>query len=125
MAFSHASAGFSLAGLFTGLTLLTGLALVGVPLLQRRIEARARSAAGRVQSAVGGDFDRLESLARIYGRTLLAAPAAPRDPLPPLPASPVEGLPRWLPPLRRPLPHGIPEWRPWRRRAPPVIWRLR
>ena len=127
----HASNGFSVAGLFAGLTVLAGVAVLCGPLLERRIEARARgagAAADRIESTLGAGFDRLESLARTYGRVILAPPSDPAGPPPlprPLPASPVEPGPRWLPPLYRPLPRGLPPWRPWRRRAPPVVWRLR
>ncbi|HEX3728769.1 MAG TPA: hypothetical protein VHV47_03125 [Opitutaceae bacterium] len=124
------SAGFSVAGLFTGLTLLAGVAVFCVPLVERRIESRARgarAAADRIGTTFSGDLDRFESLARSYGKAVLAGPPvvfAPPVP-PPLPASPVEHIPPWFPPLRRPPPWGIPEWRPWRRRAPPFVWRGR
>ena len=130
MASSPSSSGFSVTGLFTGLTLLAGVAVFCVPLVERRIESRARgarAAAERIGASFSGDLDRFESLARAYGKSVLAGPPAfPNPPVPPpLPASPVERIPPWFPPLRRPIPWGVSEWHPWRRRAPPLLWRVR
>jgi hypothetical protein len=124
---SHASGGFSVTGVFTGLAVLAGVAVFCVPRLERRIEGRARAMAQRAETTLDGDFDRAEALARAYAKAVLANPPAlarPEAP-PPLPGSPVEPVPRWIPPLRRPFPGGLPEWRPWRRRTPPFVWRSR